>query len=76
MVEEWHQAAQSKSLSDVSDMTEAALDGSDGSAATSADASTVDLFVVGLHMDGLPLNNQLRERGATLVRAASTAVGA
>ena len=67
------EAAQSKSLSDVSDMTEAALDGSDGSAATSADASTVDLFVVGLHMDGLPLNNQLRERGATLVRAASTA---
>ena len=66
-------AAQSTSLSNVSDMTAAALCGSDGAVATSADAATVDLFVVGLHMDGLPLNDQLRARGATLVRAAHTA---
>ena len=69
---------QSKSMSD-SDMTDSALtDGSDGSAAAAADddasaATTVDLFVVGLHMDGLPLNDQLRDRGATLVRTARTA---
>ena len=62
-----------KSMSDISDMTDSALtDGSDGSAAADPGDATVDLFVVGLHMDGLPLNDQLRERGATLVRAART----
>ena len=37
------------------------------------DASTVRLAVCGAHMSGLPLNGQLLERGATLVRRCRTA---
>lgn len=33
---------------------------------------SVDLFVVGAHLSGMPLNNQLVEAGATLLRPAST----
>jgi allophanate hydrolase len=36
-------------------------------------AGTVLLAVVGAHMSGMPLNHQLTERGAALVRAARTA---
>lgn len=35
--------------------------------------ATVDVVVVGAHLSGLPLNGQLTERGATLVRSAETA---
>ena len=35
-------------------------------------AATVDVVVVGAHLSGLPLNGQLTERGAWLVRAAET----
>lgn len=36
-------------------------------------ASTVPVAVVGAHLSGMPLNGQLTERGATLVRATHTA---
>jgi allophanate hydrolase len=35
--------------------------------------ATLPLAVVGAHLSGLPLNGQLRERGATLVEATTTA---
>jgi allophanate hydrolase len=35
--------------------------------------STIDIAVVGAHLTGQPLNGQLIERGATLVRPARTA---
>ena len=34
---------------------------------------TLEIAVVGAHLSGLPLNSQLTERGATLLRATSTA---
>ncbi len=40
---------------------------------TPASEATLDLAVVGAHLSGLPLNGQLRERGATLVEATATA---
>ncbi len=49
----------------------AALLGEDWSPQT--EASTLDLVVVGAHLSGLPLNHQLTERGASLVRAGRTA---
>jgi allophanate hydrolase len=39
----------------------------------SVDGPTVDLFVVGAHLAGLPLNPQLTARGGRLARAAATA---
>nr|WP_145548860.1 allophanate hydrolase [Variovorax boronicumulans] len=36
-------------------------------------AATVDVVVVGAHLSGLPLNSQLTERGAVLLRADETA---
>lgn len=38
-----------------------------------ADESTLHVAVVGAHLTGQPLNKQLTERGATLVRATQTA---
>ena len=38
-----------------------------------APAATVDVVVVGAHLAGLPLNGQLTERGAVLVRSTATA---
>jgi allophanate hydrolase len=40
---------------------------------TPAVEATLPLAVVGAHLSGLPLNGQLRERGATLVAAVATA---
>lgn len=37
-----------------------------------AGAGTLPIAVVGAHLSGMPLNSQLTERGATLVRAATT----
>lgn len=37
-----------------------------------ATPATVQVAVVGAHLSGMPLNGQLTERGATLVRAAAT----
>ncbi len=41
--------------------------------APQAAAPTVDVVVVGAHLAGLPLNSQLTERGAVLLRSAETA---
>ena len=38
-----------------------------------ASKATLDIAVVGAHLSGLPLNGQLRERGATLVCSTTTA---
>jgi len=40
---------------------------------TPAVAATLPIAVVGAHLSGLPLNGQLRERGATLLHATTTA---
>ena len=51
----------------------AAAQGGDTTAPTPATHATLALAVVGAHLSGLPLNGQLRERGATLRRATHTA---
>ena len=42
-------------------------------ALATAPVATVDVVVVGAHLAGLPLNGQLTERGAVLVRSTTTA---
>jgi allophanate hydrolase len=42
-------------------------------AGAGAGVRTVKVAVVGAHLSGMPLNTQLTERGATLVRTAETA---
>jgi allophanate hydrolase len=44
-----------------------------GAAVSLPDRTRLDLAVVGAHLQGQPLNRELTERGATLVRAARTA---
>ncbi len=51
----------------------ARLGGEDDGAAVHAAAGSVRLVVVGAHMDGLPLNGQLTERGARRVAVTQTA---
>jgi allophanate hydrolase len=45
----------------------------EGSSPAASRGSMIDLFVVGAHLSGMPLNHELRERGAVFVRSASTA---
>lgn len=48
---------------------------SEAQAVDAVDANMIDVAVVGAHLIGQPLNGQLTERGARLIRTATTAPG-
>jgi allophanate hydrolase len=58
---------------DVTHTSELFSMGANGPAPDGEDVESVLVTVVGAHLDGLPLNHQLREAGATLARSCRTA---